>query len=184
MISFVEFSFFLIFYYFIHILFFTIKTSVYNFDNFRKPSFVLFWHGKMLPLVYTFRNMDVYVLVSLSRDGEIARRLLKLFGFNAIRGSSSKGGLKGLSEIIKYYKENKIISITPDGPRGPKGKIDEKMIKLLMRIGRIYCLEVKGKGFRLKTWDSFFIPMPFSKIDIYIREIKDINLVNDLMGEL
>lgn len=184
MISFIEFSSYLIFYYIMQLFFLTIRTKVYGFKFVKKPAFALFWHGKMLPLLYIFKNMGVYVLISLSRDGEIASKIVRLFGFKTIRGSSSKEGLKGLLEIIRFYKMNNFIAITPDGPRGPKGKIDKKFIQFLIKTGNVYCIEIKGKGIRLNSWDSFFIPFPFTEVNIYIRELKDINLIYEKMGEL
>jgi len=182
--SFIEFSFYLFFYYFLNVFFLTIRVKVYGTKDVLKPAFILFWHGKMLPLIYVFKNMSVYVLISLSRDGEIASNVIKLFGFKSIRGSSSKGGFEALNDILKVFKSGKYIVITPDGPRGPRGKIDLKKVQILMRFGKVYCLEVKGNGFRLNTWDRFFIPYPFSEIKIYLRECKDLSKINELMGEL
>lgn len=184
MTSFVEFSLYLIFYYIMHLLFSTIRINVYGYKFAKKPAFVLFWHGKMLPLIYIFKNKGIYVLISLSRDGEIASKIVRLFGFKTIRGSSSKGGLKGLSEMIKFYRKNNYIAITPDGPRGPKGKVDKNFIQFLFKNGKVFCVEIKGKGIRLNSWDSFFIPFPFTNVNIYIRELKDINSIYEKMGEL
>ncbi len=182
--SFIEFSLYLTFYYLAHIYFFTIRYNLSGVNNVKKPSFFFFWHGKMLPLIYIFRNRNVYVLVSLSRDGEIAKRILRLFGFKTIRGSSSKGGFKGLIELLQCYKRKNYIAITPDGPRGPKGKFEKRPIQFLMNIGDVYCIQVKGKGIRLKTWDSFFIPYPFSRLYVNIKECKKIENIKEDMGEL
>ena len=71
-----------------------------------------------MPLIYRRRNEKIGVIVSKSKDGEFVAGPLKVFGFETIRGSSSKNGANAAKNMIKYVKKNH-VAITPDGPKGP-----------------------------------------------------------------
>jgi lysophospholipid acyltransferase (LPLAT)-like uncharacterized protein len=58
-------------------------------------------------------------LVSWHRDGELITRVMKRFGMNPTRGSSTRGGLRALYALIKKVRDGYDIAFTPDGPRGP-----------------------------------------------------------------
>src|SRR5260370_34352784 len=63
-----------------------------------------FWHQCVLPCTMYFRRSHAVILISRSFDGELITRILRMFGFDAVRGSSSRGarkGLMGLKHIIE-----------------------------------------------------------------------------------
>ena len=55
------------------------------------PEIFCFWHQCVLPCTAYFRHSRAVILVSQSFDGELITRILKMFGFDAVRGSSSRG---------------------------------------------------------------------------------------------
>jgi len=144
---------------------------------------VLFWHGLMLPGWYIFRKSSAYAVVSLSKDGQILSDLLSSWNFKLIRGSSSKGGRQVLEEITNICSE-KIILMTPDGPRGPKNEMKPGAVIASVRTGSpIYLCKINigMKYIFKKSWDNFILPLPFSRISIDFSE--PIRLSNDLSNE-
>ncbi|MGP8173074.1 MAG: DUF374 domain-containing protein, partial [Terracidiphilus sp.] len=60
------------------------------------PEIYCFWHQCVLPCTVYFRRTHATILISQSFDGELITRILQLFGFRAVRGSSSRGAREGL----------------------------------------------------------------------------------------
>lgn len=172
-----------------------IKANKFELDS----AIVAFWHGKMLPVWKYFSNRGAYGVVSLSKDGEILSHLLKKWGYNLIRGSSSRGGKEVLDEIVEKSK-NSIVLITPDGPRGPAKvfKAGAVIASIRSRKKLVLCgVKIKWKLQFKKSWDSFSFPLPFSRIQLVfstpLQFDKDsskeqideyINLSNLLLNEL
>ena len=84
------------------------------------PGIYPFWHRCVLPATWLFRNHGIGVLTSLSRDGEYIARVIRRFGFVPVRGSSSRGGQRGLLEMEAMVKAGGAVAFTIDGPRGPR----------------------------------------------------------------
>lgn len=84
------------------------------------PGIYPFWHRCVLPATWLFRNHGIGVLTSLSRDGEYIARVIRRFGFVPVRGSSSRGGQRGLMEMETMVRAGGAVAFTIDGPRGPR----------------------------------------------------------------
>jgi lysophospholipid acyltransferase (LPLAT)-like uncharacterized protein len=112
------------------------------------------------------------MLISLSKDGEPVAKAIKHLGLEAVRGSSThkkkmrdKGGMKALAEALRILKNGGGICITPDGPRGPAQVAQNGPIIMSQRAGAPilpYAI-VSAPRRRLKTWDRFRIPYPFTR---------------------
>lgn len=123
------------------------------------------WHESILMSVWHHRDRDVYVMISPSRDGELISTVGKFFGYSPVRGSSSRGGQEATLEMVSCLKAGKRCAVTPDGPRGPR-----RQVKLgIVNIARMASCPIVPFGFaaekcwRLKSWDRFIIPKPFSR---------------------
>jgi lysophospholipid acyltransferase (LPLAT)-like uncharacterized protein len=79
-----------------------------------------FWHGRMLMLPFIKPEGPVTIMVSRHKDGELISRLLKRFGIGSARGSTTRGGMSALKEIIRLARKGHSIAFSPDGPRGPR----------------------------------------------------------------
>lgn len=124
-----------------------------------------FWHNRMLIPAYTHMNQLIHVLISQHRDGEYIARVITRLGFGTIRGSSRRGGMKALKEAVAISKEYD-IAITPDGPTGPKEIVKDGALYLALKTGKpiipgVFIMKSKWK---LKSWDNFMIPKPFSPV--------------------
>jgi hypothetical protein len=131
-----------------------------------------FWHGRLLLLVYSHRNREITVLVSQSQDGEYISRILLLAGFRTARGSSSRGGARGMSGLIKAIREGYDVGITPDGPRGPARQVQPGVIYLAQHTGAPVVPVTTSAQYckRFASWDRFLVPYPFSKAVVIFGE--------------
>lgn len=132
---------------------------------YKKPILYLCWHGsQVVPLAF-YRGRGIIILTSLSRDGDIQDMSMKCLGFRTVRGSSSRGGARALLGLIKQIKTFGAAAITVDGPRGPyhiakPGAVllAQKCDAVILPVGVAH-----SACHRLKSWDKFEIPLPFSK---------------------
>jgi hypothetical protein len=123
-----------------------------------------FWHGRLLALIYTHRGRGVKVLVSTHRDGELVARVITRLGFGAVRGSTTRGGGRALFTLAALRDEAP-LGVAPDGPKGPARRVHPGVIYLAQRSGLpIVPLTSAGNpSWKAKSWDSFAVPLPFSK---------------------
>lgn len=134
----------------------------------------VFWHNRILLVPYFYARWLPHrrgtALVSASRDGEFLSLTLAKFHIEAARGSSSRKGAKALMELHDALEEGRDIAITPDGPRGPIYSIQPGAAAIARQTG----LPVVAMGYRaasswrLKSWDRFIIPKPFSRVEFFL----------------
>lgn len=125
-----------------------------------------FWHGRMLMLPFIYPGKCLHILISTHRDGDIIANVMKGFGFNLVRGSSSKGGLSALREMVTLLKNGSDIGITPDGPKGPF-QVVKGGVAQLAKISNKAIIPIaysSSRHFICTSWDRFFLPLPFSKM--------------------
>jgi lysophospholipid acyltransferase (LPLAT)-like uncharacterized protein len=129
-----------------------------------------FWHGRIFPATYFWRNRDIVVMTSLNTDGEAIARCIRRFGFGAARGSSSRGGLRALAEMARAIRAGRDAAFTVDGPRGPRYVAKPGPVLLAFKTGAaILCFHIAMKHrLQLKSWDGFQIPWPFTPAIVLI----------------
>jgi hypothetical protein len=125
-----------------------------------------FWHQCVLPCTLYFRRTNAVILISRSFDGELITRILRMFGFDAVRGSSSRAGGEGLLGLVGVIESGKPAIFTADGPRGPIYQTKMGPIKLAQLtdapIG-VFHLQPE-RAWVMKSWDRFLVPKPFTRI--------------------
>jgi lysophospholipid acyltransferase (LPLAT)-like uncharacterized protein len=127
-------------------------------------SIYAFWHEFMLLPACRFGRLGVHVLISGHADGELIAELIRHLGFRAVRGSTTRGGVRVVREILGL-KSDTHLAVTPDGPRGPRRRVQPGLIYLSSRLG----LPIVPAGFgyerpwRMKSWDRFVVPRPFTR---------------------
>ena len=142
-----------------------------NYEQFTakgKPVVFALWHGRLLPLAYLRRNEGVATLISRSADGDYLARLMENWGFEPVRGSSSRGGTEALRELVKHCRDGRSLAITPDGPRGPMQQLKSGVITAAQLSGApiIPASSAATRGWWPGKWDRFLIPKPFAKIRV------------------
>ncbi|RMD89725.1 MAG: DUF374 domain-containing protein [Calditrichaeota bacterium] len=123
------------------------------------------WHGRILLPIYIHRQQNIYALVSQHRDGELLARILTKLGYRTIRGSSTRGGQAAFFQMARVLKNGFTGAVVPDGPRGPRHKLKEGVLKLAQLTGA-YILPITFSSSRkitFKSWDRFTLFFPFSK---------------------
>jgi lysophospholipid acyltransferase (LPLAT)-like uncharacterized protein len=127
-----------------------------------------FWHQCVLACAWYYRSTHATILISQSFDGELITRTLELFGYRAVRGSSSRGGREGLLALRRVLDGGTPAIFTADGPRGPIYRSKLGPIKLAQMtnapIGSFH-LEPE-KAWAMRSWDRFQIPKPFTRIAV------------------
>lgn len=135
------------------------------------PAIFCFWHRCVFPATYLFRDNGIRVLTSRSYDGEYIARIIERLGFRAVRGSSSRGAVQSLRELQRELESGAFVAFTIDGPRGPRYVAKPGPIHLARTTGApIFSFYVAVEhAWILRTWDSFIIPKPFSRVHCYVR---------------
>ena len=132
----------------------------------------VFWHGKMFAGWYVFGREKSSALVSRSKDGEILSRALKKWGYKVIRGSSHIGGKEAIELMKKSLEDGYSLSITPDGPTGPREQMKAGAAVLAKKTGKPIILT--GICYKKKrvfnSWDKFELPRFFSEVTVKFSE--------------
>jgi lysophospholipid acyltransferase (LPLAT)-like uncharacterized protein len=141
-------------------------------DSELHPGIFPFWHRCVLPSAWIFRRRNLAVLTSRSRDGEYIARVIRKFGFVPVRGSSSRGGQRGLLELRRLVENGQGVAFTIDGPRGPRYVAKRGPVLLASMTGvpiTAFYVAIE-KSWVLKTWDALMIPKPFSRVVIGVAK--------------
>ncbi|CAN5797788.1 hypothetical protein BH09MYX1_BH09MYX1_50510 [soil metagenome] len=130
-----------------------------------------FFHGTQFALHAFSRRARTAVLVSRSNDGKIQAAALGLLGFTIARGSSTRGGVAGLAEIVRHVRRGGDAAFAVDGPRGPYGvakpgaaHVAKSADAVLVPVG---CAAARAWVLS-RAWDRFVLPVPFSRIVIVL----------------
>ncbi|MFT7525947.1 MAG: lysophospholipid acyltransferase (LPLAT)-like uncharacterized protein [Arenicella sp.] len=126
------------------------------------------WHSSSTTATWVLRNTAITVMVSNSRDGEYVSRLANLFGIQTLRGSSSSGSAKAIRSGLKVLAKKRILGVTPDGPRGPKFKMQNGALWFAASSkAPIVPIHIEStRQWMLKSWDGHCLPKPFSTIHV------------------
>lgn len=155
-------------------LFLTTRARRVGEDHYRRyrdqgqPVVFTFWHGQLLPLIHYHRGEGIVVLVSEHGDGEYVTRIIERHGFGTVRGSSTRGGTKGLKGLVRAAREGHDLAVTPDGPRGPSGVFKPGALAAAQMTGApVVPLAVgSSSGWHFGSWDGFLVPKPLARITI------------------
>jgi hypothetical protein len=132
--------------------------------DYRGTKIYVFWHENILLPLYLRGHSNIAMLLSRHHDADILARVAVMMGFGTVRGSTFKGGSVALRELAaRAEREN--LTITPDGPRGPRRRLATGCIFLAstMRIPIVAMGFGYERPWRLGTWDRFAIPRPWSR---------------------
>jgi hypothetical protein len=113
------------------------------------------------------------VLTSASRDGAIIAAVMRNFSLKSVRGSTSRRGATALLELTGTLKAGEDVAVTPDGPRGPRYKLGPGVVFLARQTGAaILPIHIEySRVLRLKSWDRFMIPLPFTKVNVIFGDL-------------
>ena len=124
------------------------------------------WHKNIFFSIWLLRSHDLTALISSSDDGEVIYDVFSKFGYKGVRGSTTRGGIPALKQLIKLLEKKTSVAITPDGPLGPPEKIQSGVV-LLAKYSGVPIIPQHyeaGSQWSLKSWDKHKIPKPFTTI--------------------
>ena len=131
-----------------------------------------FWHNRIFLATYYFRFRGIVVMSSQSFDSEYVARFIQRFGFGIVKGSSTRGGVGGLIEMIRLMKRGFPTGFSVDGPKGPVYQAKTGTLLLAKKTGNpVLPFSVEAKNYwTIKSWDKLQIPKPFTRAKILISE--------------
>ena len=135
-----------------------------------RPWVLAFWLGTQWPILAWRRRRRTVVLVSWSADGALQAGALTVQGLRVVRGSSSRGGARGLSSLVRMMRgEGADAAFAVDGPRGPRGTVKPGALLAARATGGVV-VPIAGRvrsGIVLRrTWDRFAVAWPFTRVDV------------------
>jgi lysophospholipid acyltransferase (LPLAT)-like uncharacterized protein len=139
----------------------------------QRPLIGSFWHACIIPATYMCRNLGVRVMSSNSYDGEYMGRIIRKFGFVAVKGSSSRNAVRALLGLRRALQDGWTVAFSIDGPRGPRYKVKPGPVALARSAAipmTTFHMAV-DRAWVLNTWDRLIIPKPFSRVLMRIGKL-------------
>ncbi|MBM4122239.1 MAG: DUF374 domain-containing protein [Nitrospira sp.] len=119
---------------------------------------IAFWHGRQLMMPLAYRGSQAHILISQHRDGELIHRIVARFGFQAVRGSTTRGGVEALRQLIRLGRSGVDLVVTPDGPKGPRQAAQPGVVQLAKATGlpilplTFSCSKKKSSRVGIASW--------------------------------
>jgi lysophospholipid acyltransferase (LPLAT)-like uncharacterized protein len=166
----------LAFYVLINLLGVTARFEVTGWENHRQvevdgalPIYV-FWHDRIFLTTYWWRKRRIVVMTSRSFDGEYIARFIQRFGYGAVRGSSTRGGVGAVIEMARLMRAGCTTAFTIDGPKGPRYIAKMGAVLLAKKTGQpiMPVTMALDRFWTLPSWDLFQIPKPFTRAHVYV----------------
>ncbi len=137
----------------------------------QRPFIGATWHRAAIYACYYFGPFHPITLFSESPDGEYLARFAQRCGMIPVRGSSTRGGEKGLIRILRLLRQgNRICATVLDGPQGPRYQAKPGLLWIAKKTGLPVLPLIWSSNGALtleRTWDKTMIPRPFSKVVIH-----------------
>lgn len=138
----------------------------------RRPWVLSFFHGEQFALLAWKRRRPTVALVSLSLDGELQSRALRVVGLRVVRGSTSRGGARGLAAIVRRLRGGtEDAAFAVDGPKGPRFQVAPGAIAAARACGGVLVPmgSAAERGFVFeRSWDRYRLPAPFTRVVVAI----------------
>jgi lysophospholipid acyltransferase (LPLAT)-like uncharacterized protein len=142
----------------------------------QRPVVASFWHACIIPATYICRNLGVRVMSSNSYDGEYMGRIIRKFGFVAVKGSSSRNAVRALLGLRRALQEGWAVAFSIDGPRGPRYKVKPGPVALARSSGVPMSTfhTALDRAWVLNSWDRMMIPKPFSRVLMRVGKLIEV----------
>jgi lysophospholipid acyltransferase (LPLAT)-like uncharacterized protein len=155
-----------------------------NYQKCDEPLAMVLWHNRLFLASEIHRRFrggrPAYALVSASQDGAWLTAFFSYAGLRTVRGSSSRMGREAASALIDTLRAGHDVGITPDGPRGPLYDFKPGCV-IVARRTQSPILLIGGEfksAWRLRSWDRFYVPKPFSRVRMHCELITADQLVD------
>ena len=161
----------LLFYALINLVGFTSRYEIKGWEHYEAverqgfPGIHTLWHDCIYLSIYFWKKRGIVYMTSQSFDGEYIARFLQRFGFGAVRGSSTRGGIGAMVEMARLLRAGIPVGFTVDGPKGPRRVAKMGAVLLAKKTGQPilpFCVTAR-RFWRAPSWDRFEVPMPFTR---------------------
>lgn len=135
-----------------------------------RPCILMLWHNRLFLAGEWQRRIRkekvCYGLISASKDGALLETFYGWAGIRAVRGSRNRRGTQAIRDLVRVMREGHDIGVTPDGSRGPcyEAKSGALLVARLTKEPILFLSFEFGWSLRLKSWDRFIVPFPFTKV--------------------
>ena len=134
------------------------------------------WHQQFFAAIRHFQNYRDHrpgLIISRSKDGEIIAGVASRSGWEPVRGSSSRGGLKAMVELIEKLRQTRLAGHIVDGPQGPASVIKNGLIWIAHAADAVIVpfYIFADRAWYFKSWDRFMLPKPFSRVRLRFGEM-------------
>jgi hypothetical protein len=149
-----------------------VPESVQTIKQSGQPVVYAFWHCHMLSIAWAYRGCGAVVLASQHGDGEAISQVIHRLGYGTVRGSTTRGGARAALAMARLGRAGHPLAVTPDGPRGPRHKLQPGIVFLAQHSGLPIVPLAAGMrwGRRLDSWDRYELPAPFSRVVVVAGE--------------
>jgi lysophospholipid acyltransferase (LPLAT)-like uncharacterized protein len=141
-----------------------------------KPVIYAFWHQDLVATtrlgLYARTYRAIAIMTSLSRDGEVYSKVLRWLGYVVVRGSSSRGAVRGIIHLKRSLDAGISVAVAVDGPRGLRHVVKPGVVLLAKMTGAPivpFSVRLAHKK-TLRSWDRCEVPLPFTRCEVVMHE--------------
>lgn len=167
----------------------TCRVTVYGDEHVRRlmaddqPFIPVYWHQQHVFCAWYLlqkqrEGLKLGFLISPSKDGDAAARIMSDLGARVVRGSSNRTGARAIRDLYQVMAREKISPVnTADGPTGPAFAFKPGAVMLAQLTGYpvLPMAYAASRAWELGTWDHFRIPKPFSRIAVVVGEPRHVD---------
>jgi lysophospholipid acyltransferase (LPLAT)-like uncharacterized protein len=143
-----------------------------------------YWHSRLMGAhaIWPIDVQEVLMIISLSADGGFVTKATEMIGRKVVRGSSTKAGsahnkgaLAAFRAMVAHAKAKGCVGITPDGPRGPRMRVQDGAVRVAKASGAVLvpsAYAIAGSTYA-KSWDRLVLPPIFGRgVKVFGRAIE------------
>jgi hypothetical protein len=166
----------LVFYFLIRVIGRTVRHTVEGWEHWEAASrdgrlpIYTSWHNRVFLATYFWQKRRIVVMTSRSFDGEYIARFIQRFGYGAARGSSTRGAVSAIVEMVRLMRAGSPAGFTIDGPKGPRYEAKMGAVLLAKKTGySVLPFNIAAAKFwEARSWDAFQVPKPFTRARVLI----------------
>jgi len=142
------------------------------------------WHQQFFAAIRHFQNYRAHrpgLIISRSKDGEIIASVASRTGWDPVRGSSSRGGVEAMRQLIEKLRQTRLAGHIVDGPQGPVGVVKNGLIRIAHAADAVIVpfYVSANRAWYFKSWDRFMLPKPFSRVRLHFGEMIRLTATED-----
>lgn len=144
------------------------------------PAVIIAWHNRLFvtPEFYRryYKHRKLATIISTSSDGGWLAGLFEHFKIMPVRGSRHRRGAQAFRELLAANQAGYDVGLTPDGSRGPMYDMKPGAIAVALKAGAPVVMFSFNfcRAWRLRSWDKFYLPYPFSRIEVKMDFVEDL----------